>query len=625
MNARLSLLLAVALMTAAAIGAPSAHAISAVQDITVNTTSDTSSPPAGMTSLREAVDTANADGSGDVYNIHLPAGTYLLNSELEISHGSGFVNLMGAGARSTILRAHGRHGMFVLDPSPNKSEFDDLTITGGATFDNQSGGGIYSSRQLDLHRVTVSGNTAQTGGGISNHGGLGLFDSTVSANSATLQNPADDTGGGGIYNAAGIYVVNSTISGNSVTGNASHPARGGGILNLAAAHDSEIYFSTFAGNDVSGSGADGRDLVSPGHLADGTTPFYLYGNSNIYASEPAGGASGPHNCVGPSATGASGDASFDSGGSCAGQHNIDAKLQPLANNGGPTDTYALSGDSPAIDVTGDCTGVAGGVSTDQRGLPRPTSGDQTCDAGAYELQPGNDLGLTMSGSPDPVVAGTPATFTITVAATGPSGDATQPTVTTAVPAGASLVSITPSQGSCTGTVCSLGALGNGATAAVTLVVRPAAPGTLAASAAVSGPRPETSSANNSAGASVAVAPAPPAVAGGGRPQGDQQQTPPVVISALHLKPAHFRAAKGTHVSFRLSQRSRVAFKIQSKHCVKHKRCRWRTAGHFKRTGKVGVNRFKFVPHGLKPGAYRLVLTPAGHGAKSRRANFSIHR
>jgi len=45
---------------------------------------------------------------------------------------------------------------------------------------------------------------------------------------------------------------------------------------------------------------------------------------------------------------------------------LDPKLNPLANNGGPTFTHSLQDGSPAIDK-----GTAFGLTTDQRGFPRP--------------------------------------------------------------------------------------------------------------------------------------------------------------------------------------------------------------------------------------------------------------
>src|SRR4051794_13829886 len=568
--------------------------------------------------LQQAITDYNADASDDGYVIRLAPGTYSLADEIVVTNNAGALSLLGSGARTTVLRATGAHRVMHLGDSNHHAEIDDLTITGGDAGEN-AGGGILSARPLDLLRVTISGNSAQNGGGIASAAhGLGVVESTFSGNSASVQSATFDTGGGAIDNQSGVYVRNSTFSGNSVAGTAAHPARGGAIRSLPSGPDSEIYFSTFAGNDVTGPNAAGRDLATAA-----ATSFYTYVNSNIYASEPVGGApSGqPHNCADVNVTGASGSHDLDSGSSCDGQSNSDAGLQALADNGGPTDTHALSAGSVAIDVTGDCAAInRGPASTDQRGLARPFTVDGQCDAGAYELQSGNDLALTMSGSPDPVQPGNTATFTTTVSATGPSGDATQPTLTTAVPAGATLVSITPSQGVCSGTTCSLGALLNGSNATVTMVVLTTAPGTLSSNASVTGPRPETTTANNSAAASVAVVPVPPTTVGG------QTQTQPKnVISRLRFAHAHFRARKGSRVSFTLSSAGKVTFKVQRKACAKKKKhCTWKKAGKsFKRNGKAGSNGFRFVRRSLRPGPYRLVATPAGRGAKPQRASFTI--
>jgi hypothetical protein len=66
--------------------------------------------------------------------------------------------------------------------------------------------------------------------------------------------------------------------------------------------------------------------------------------------------------------------------------NVNPQLQPLADNGGPTQTHALPATSPALDAGED----DGCPATDQRGVTRPQDGDQdgsaTCDIGAYEYQ-----------------------------------------------------------------------------------------------------------------------------------------------------------------------------------------------------------------------------------------------
>jgi hypothetical protein len=55
----------------------------------------------------------------------------------------------------------------------------------------------------------------------------------------------------------------------------------------------------------------------------------------------------------------------------------DPLLDPLADNGGPTETMALRAGSPAIDLGSGCP------PRDQRGVPRAG----VCDSGAYERQP----------------------------------------------------------------------------------------------------------------------------------------------------------------------------------------------------------------------------------------------
>ena len=65
-------------------------------------------------------------------------------------------------------------------------------------------------------------------------------------------------------------------------------------------------------------------------------------------------------------------------------------LGPLADNGGPTMTHALLPGSFAIDQIPavDCGDAAGApLTTDQRGEPRPETGDSMCDVGAFEVQP----------------------------------------------------------------------------------------------------------------------------------------------------------------------------------------------------------------------------------------------
>jgi hypothetical protein len=81
-----------------------------------------------------------------------------------------------------------------------------------------------------------------------------------------------------------------------------------------------------------------------------------------------------------------GGGNFDDDGSCPDSVPITGLASSLADNGGPTQTHALSPGSSAIDATGDCS-----LTADQRGLPR---NDDACDGGAYEFQCTIVLGKT---------------------------------------------------------------------------------------------------------------------------------------------------------------------------------------------------------------------------------------
>jgi uncharacterized repeat protein (TIGR01451 family) len=117
-----------------------------------------------------------------------------------------------------------------------------------------------------------------------------------------------------------------------------------------------------------------------------------------------------------------------------------------------------------------------------------------------------DLGIAVTDSPDPVAAGSNLTYTIRVTNNGPDA-ASGVSVTDTLPAGASFVSATPSQGSCSGTstvVCSLGALANLAAATVTLVVRWTPVGTASNTASLASCSLDSVAGNNSATAITTV-------------------------------------------------------------------------------------------------------------------------
>lgn len=113
-----------------------------------------------------------------------------------------------------------------------------------------------------------------------------------------------------------------------------------------------------------------------------------------------------------------------------------------------------------------------------------------------------DLVVSMSDSPDPILAGDNLTYTITVSNAG--SDAAQAVEIGGIPINTTLVSATSSLGACTGAVCKIGTLAGGTSATVTLVVSPYLNGTLTHSVTVNSTTADGNSANNSATTSTVV-------------------------------------------------------------------------------------------------------------------------
>ncbi len=125
------------------------------------------------------------------------------------------------------------------------------------------------------------------------------------------------------------------------------------------------------------------------------------------------------------------------------------------------------------------------------------------------VAPPNDLALTMSEAPDPVVAGANVTYTLVVTN---KLDATVSgvKVVDTLPGNTTFVSATPSQGSCSqagGVVtCLLGTLAETNAATVTIVATANLSGTIVNSAVVSANGPDTNTVDNTATATTTVSP-----------------------------------------------------------------------------------------------------------------------
>jgi uncharacterized repeat protein (TIGR01451 family) len=200
-------------------------------------------------------------------------------------------------------------------------------------------------------------------------------------------------------------------------------------------------------------------------------------------------------------------------GSCSGTSTVVCDLGTLANGATASVAIAVVPTAPGILI--DTASVEGSVPDPNPGNNTITFSTTVNGTGGGSTQA--DLSLVKSAAPNPVTVGSPLTYTLAVHNAGPSAAADVVTTDT-LPAGATFVSASASQGSCSGTStvsCNLGSIASGAGATVTIVVLPTASGTLLNSATVSSGNPDPSSGNNTSSTSTTVNPA-----GGGGGQAD---------------------------------------------------------------------------------------------------------
>lgn len=117
-----------------------------------------------------------------------------------------------------------------------------------------------------------------------------------------------------------------------------------------------------------------------------------------------------------------------------------------------------------------------------------------------------DLSVTKTLGTEPLTQGETVTFTISVSNAGPQA-AANVTVTDTLPAQLTLISATPSTGSCSGTAvvtCNLGTLNPSATATITLIARMTGTGPSTNTAAVSSSTLDPDSADNQATATFTI-------------------------------------------------------------------------------------------------------------------------
>jgi len=405
-------------------------------NLVVNRTSDHDDGVCGVfdCTLREANSRANVI-SGDNTISFAPGltGTIVLGSALDITTN---VAINGPGARAIAVSGNGVNRVFSFD-SGTTSAISGLTIGAGLA---ETGGGLYNLATLTVNDCLFNANHAQgavgfpgfagfdaNGGAIYNGGALSVSRSTFSANTSTggmggfgTNFPARNGGTGGNGNGGAIYndsagtltLTNCTFGGNTGTGggggNGGSRAGGNGGIGRGAVFNRgamTITACTVSGN--SGTGGAGGTGTPGGAAGSGTGGLTNVNSATISNTLSAGntGSAGPDSSGAFSSNGYNliGDGTGSSGWVSSDLLNLNPQLGPLQNNGGSTDTMALSFNSPALDK-----GKSFGLTTDQRGFPRVAdaftvanaSDGDGADIGALEFHPSNGTDSDSDGMSD---------------------------------------------------------------------------------------------------------------------------------------------------------------------------------------------------------------------------------
>ncbi|MEI8002523.1 MAG: right-handed parallel beta-helix repeat-containing protein [Actinomycetes bacterium] len=268
----------------------------------------------GAGSLRDAIDSANLDGSDQDQITFSVSGTITLASDLPTITGPVHVN--GPGAGNLAVDGAGSHSAFRFDhiaAADGTREVTGLTVTHALTLGylgpaisaehvgadlaiadvvltantaGRGGAGInlyHESGRVDITRSVISHNSASFGGGIYVFAEEGE-DLVVSiADTSITDNTAHS--GGGVYAVDATVVVTDSV----ISGNTAETGKGGGILvNIDAGSPSlTVVDSTLCGNSAAHGGGlffEGSDLTVLGSTVSANTAGLYGGGLYITAS-----------------------------------------------------------------------------------------------------------------------------------------------------------------------------------------------------------------------------------------------------------------------------------------------------------------------------------------------------
>lgn len=352
----------------------------AIQAITVTTTRDGSIP--GKTTLRQAIDQANA-ATGAVEIVLAARGTYALtecgpatdqsNQEGQLAYyGSAQLTIEGSG--NTIRQTCPSDRVLSLLTS-SLTNVNDATIAGG-TGAAQPGGGIYngSNGELDLKNDVFTGNHSDAaGGGVANTSAkLVVVGTTFVSNSGTEL-------AGAIASIGPVELVKSTVSGNTGGTAPGSPAPVGGI---AASNGLLMVYSTVQDNTAENVNVEQGGLKSYASVVglSHPTPGQRFATCGITGGTKSLGYN------------FSADSSCGFGSGVGDKTHGNPDLRPNATSTGAFEAVPGPG-SPLVNAIrrSACAPasvvalvpVYAGLRTDQFGTPRPEG--PACDIGAIEV------------------------------------------------------------------------------------------------------------------------------------------------------------------------------------------------------------------------------------------------
>ena len=376
---------------------------------TANSYVVTNTNSSGAGSLRQAILDANATTADDtiIFDISgCPSGVCTIT----LTSGELVIDAVSTAGKLTITNSTGAGKLLISGNNSSRVFFvrknanvilDGITVTGGNgmginsnSFPN-SGGGICIDgfgAVLTLINSTVRANSVQLGVG----GGIYNFAGALTLINSTINNNSSGEGGGGVFTNGGkLTIANSTISGNTATG---YYTAGG--IDFTGGNTADLTNVTITNNRLTTTDC----TTCGGGIWNGDGGFVINLRNTIVAGNTVANTSSSPDIQGLVSTSSSFNIignNLGTTGITNGNNNqvgtntnpIDARLAPLGNYGGTTQTHTLLSNSPAIDAGNDCVtnltcssnNPPAALTTDQRGAGFPRKVGSAVDIGAVEF------------------------------------------------------------------------------------------------------------------------------------------------------------------------------------------------------------------------------------------------